>query len=274
MGGPMQQRKTIRTRLWKLFFRIEKKFNLPQHSLVSRIRSSIYDYRQWWQWGRVVMDLVGRADCGNYSPPEPRAWYWTWVNDPERKYRPKKRHDHGQFLLVCKSYEEYKNWNTIFDAERLVYQEWYKTLSEDERRSALFGKEMRRRHTEPYWHHFNVQDDGAVLIPGNVYEGEGGRNYGLSRKEADVLRKYLRHWRINNWFGLRSWLYYKGLHNAVEGCNPRLCGVVPDQGSGGYRHWHCQLRKKHEGPHRYNNYIWPGPGTRVEYVGDKNEVGI
>jgi hypothetical protein len=38
--------------------------------------------------------------------------------------------------------------------------------------------------------------------------------------------------------------------------------VTPARGSGGYDHWHCQLKRRHEGKHRYT---WIGSGFGVEH---------
>jgi hypothetical protein len=43
------------------------------------------------------------------------------------------------------------------------------------------------------------------------------------------------------------------------------CAVQPDEDSGGYRHWRCGRSAGHPGRHRYRNYVWAGPGERVEY---------
>lgn len=41
---------------------------------------------------------------------------------------------------------------------------------------------------------------------------------------------------------------------------PRRRGVryteSPPKGSGGYSHWHCQLKRHHDGLHRFNNMTW------------------
>ena len=50
------------------------------------------------------------------------------------------------------------------------------------------------------------------------------------------------------------------------------CGRIPIQGSGGYAHWRCGLRRWHALPHRYRNYSWFGPGTQVEYDPLPNSV--
>lgn len=65
--------------------------------------------------------------------------------------------------------------------------------------------------------------------------------------------------------GVRRWIYLKALHAAVERKIPFTCQVTPDRNSGGYTHWHCQLKKRHEGKHRFGNYTWIGRDFQVEY---------
>lgn len=43
--------------------------------------------------------------------------------------------------------------------------------------------------------------------------------------------------------------------------------------AGGYSHWRCGKRRGHsdadermDGAHRFNNYVWGGPGSKVEYA--------
>lgn len=57
-------------------------------------------------------------------------------------------------------------------------------------------------------------------------------------------------------FGLRRWVYYKALHAAVDRKIPFTCQQVPPPNSGGYSHWHCELKRKHTGDHRRGAYTW------------------
>lgn len=51
-------------------------------------------------------------------------------------------------------------------------------------------------------------------------------------------------------------------------------GEPPSFYAGGYSHWRCGKRRGHTepdpvrpgSPHRFINYVWDGPGTRVEYA--------
>jgi hypothetical protein len=35
--------------------------------------------------------------------------------------------------------------------------------------------------------------------------------------------------------------------------------------SGGYSHWRCGKARRHTDGHRFNNYVWDGPGSRPRY---------
>ena len=99
---------------------------------------------------------------------------------------------------------------------------------------------------------------------GRIQSLPSWHNLGRKCEMRLFLRWYLwEHKTKAQWFGLRRWVYYKALHWAVNAHSPFACGVVPEKGSGGYSHWHCDQRKLHRGPHRYRNYIWPGPGSGI-----------
>lgn len=82
----------------------------------------------------------------------------------------------------------------------------------------------------------------------------------VTMSDAALLRRYLRMWHRLDWYGLRSWLYAQALHSAVHERKPFSCQAVPPRGTGGYDHWHCQLRRRHDGMHRFNNYVWGDVG--------------
>lgn len=71
-----------------------------------------------------------------------------------------------------------------------------------------------------------------------------------------ILSKWLRRWRRHDWWGVRSWLYAQGLHATVYKRKPLSCGQPPPKGQGGYSHWLCQLRRGHDGLHRFHSYQW------------------
>lgn len=63
----------------------------------------------------------------------------------------------------------------------------------------------------------------------------------------------------------RSWLYSQALHASVHEKRPFACHATPAKGSGGYSHWHCQLKRRHTGPHRYRSMQW-NDHERVEHI--------
>lgn len=184
------------------------------------IASSSY---RWWDWGHPVMALVGRDDCGNWSPPRGRDMWYRDANG-------------GRFETTY----EYRD---------------------------LDKKKSSREVGE--WKIFDVQDDGFTIMMGYWPTDSAGRItfYGLDRKEqALFLRWYLVECKLRGeWLGLRRWIYYKALSAAVAKKVPFSCQAVPDRDSGGYNHWHCQLKKRHEGRHRYSSYTWIGRDFQVEY---------
>ena len=122
------------------------------------------------------------------------------------------------------------------------------------------------------WRVYDLQDDGRTVKVGlwpNSPEHQG-RIQPLPWQELETplfLWWYLvQHKGRAQWFGVRPWVYYKALRWAVGAHSPFACGCVPDKGSGGYSHWHCDLRKRHGGPHRYRSYTWGGPGAKVQFA--------
>lgn len=120
------------------------------------------------------------------------------------------------------------------------------------------------------WRIFDSQNDGFEIVigywPAPGTHGNIHRSGIDGRDEIALFRRWmLTEWAVSEWFGLRRWLYYKGLHAAIHQRKPFTCKAVPPHGSGGYDHWHCQEPKRHAGPHRFRNYAWSDCG--VEYVG-------
>lgn len=141
------------------------------------------------------------------------------------------------------------------------------------------------------WRTFDSQDDGFTARVG--YLGDDGRLHdtGLQgRRELALFRRWLLWdgWVKAEWFGLRRWLYYQGLHRAVERRVRWTCQAVPPRDSGGYQHWHCQVRVgawgtlrrrlgqpfRHPEPHRFNNYTWTDGAARVRYVTDDPAIDL
>jgi hypothetical protein len=48
-------------------------------------------------------------------------------------------------------------------------------------------------------------------------------------------------------------------------CNRRSRTDDTPAGGGGYTHWRCALRRRHNGMHRYGNYVWTDDGA-VDYL--------
>jgi hypothetical protein len=127
-----------------------------------------------------------------------------------------------------------------WDAQQLVLTKSYK-----EYRAATESM------TENDWKWIGLDQDHELRL--GYYQS--GNFYGLPRAEQRLLFWWLVRWRFRDWFGLRTWLYFKGLHAAVNRKVPFTCQAVPPKG-GGYSHWHCHLKRKHVGMHRFNNYVW------------------
>lgn len=109
------------------------------------------------------------------------------------------------------------------------------------------------------WKVFDVQDDGWTVVVG-WYPEDGGHisPAELSRAELKLFRRW-DFWECRvraEWFGFRRWLYHRALHAAVHQKRPFACNATPPQGAGGYSHWHCEIRGRHD-VHRFRNYTWP-----------------
>lgn len=203
------------------------------------IRGRIYDIvaqrRHWWDWGHPVMRLVGREYCGNAAWPRADDLYYVHPNWLEKVHRP-----------------WFADWPTRCG--------FYATADLDQVRAA----------PDAPWKVFDLQDDGHTLLLAWRYQpGGDGRHKpaSIQGREIDLLWRW---WWIDHrlkaqWLGLRPWLYRKALHAAVHERKPFACNVTPERGAGGYPHWHCRLKRRHPGPHRYGSYVWPGPGAEVAY---------
>lgn len=269
-------RRPLRTRVG---YAIGKRYgHKKDHRLIARIGRALSTSGGWWDWGNWLMCLFGRSDGGGqYSPPEPRAWYWFEDGHKPRRWGRRTR----SRLVIVKSYDAYRAHN---EGVKLAREQWFidhpvigrKYLESidtwvDERALLAEGD---RCPEDPYWHYFNVQDDGAVLIPGSVFGGKGGVNYGLGRAPARVLVRYVvvEWWLKANWFGLRPWLYYRGLHRKVDMRRPFRCNQRPAKNSGGYSHWACELKRRHSGDHRTRSYTWNEQGRTTYEPAQKAEA--
>lgn len=232
----------ITHRAWRLMY--DRGWTRPDmdDTTRSRVAHAVGDWKKWYDWGHPVMWLVGRYDSGSAGAPRGRDLWW-----------------------IPTEYVEGIATSLVADFEQRCGC-FITTRYED----------VRATSGDIDWRIFDLQDDGNTVKIGlwpNRPE-HGGRLQplpiwnGLDRKRE--MRLFLWWYLVQHkgkaqWLGVRSWLYWRGLHWAVEAHNPFACGVVPEKGAGGYSHWHCELRKRHRGPHRYVNYTWAGPGTRVEY---------
>lgn len=105
------------------------------------------------------------------------------------------------------------------------------------------------------WKTFDVQNDGFEVHLGYW---PSYAFFGLDRHEMRLFRRW-DFWECRvraEWFGLRRWLFYKGLHHHVHLKKPFACNAVPPANSGGYNHWHCELKRHHASAHRFRNYSW------------------
>lgn len=194
----------------------------PDGSLRHRLYRATSE-RPWWDWGRRLMDLTGRPFCGSYDEPKPPTW-WYRQGQPKRMWRT------GFPRHPLSTYEVITDWETFH------------------KRTAGLNEDQMYE-----WQAINVNEDGELQL-GHRYWG--GNFYGLSRADTALLRRYLRAWRRRDWYGLRSWLYAQGLHATVYRRKPFACNARPSKGHGGYDHWACQLKRRHDGMHRFGAYTW------------------
>lgn len=200
-------------------------WNMSRHD--NHLRGRLYAlasvHSPWWNWGDRLMVLVGQNDCGNWSEPSPTTW-WYRRTSPHRMWRTGYPiHRHRDFQIVTDH-------------------------AEFERLTAGLNKD------EMYeWQALNVNQDGELQLGHHYW---GGNFYGMRRDEWWLVARYLRRFRRRNLWGLRSWLYALALNASVHRRKPFACHATPPPGSGGYSHWHCTLRRNHDGLHRYNNCVW------------------
>lgn len=174
----------------------------------------------WWRWGSRLRQLVGMSVMDRGDEPRPPSWFYVPA-PPKHMWvtgYPRRR-----YRLV-------KNWEQM-RAET-------KGLNEDQ----MYD-----------WKAINASQDGDLQF-GHMYWGGGF--HGLDYAEQRLLLRYLLRWELTNWFGIRSWLWHQGLHNALHATRPGSCKQVPPRGSGGYDHWHCALDRGHGGLHRFRDYQW------------------
>lgn len=223
MTGGAAAKRTLRRRLARRLYDRGWCNDVPQNGIRHRIYDLVGSNHPWWDWGHALMIVVGRDSCGNWSEPLPPTW-WYRQGPPRRMFRT------GYPTHPPRTYEVI----TSYDA----YRERIDGLNEDQRYE---------------WQAINVNGDGGIQLGHRWW---GGAFYGLSHNDVWLLRRYLRAWRRLDWWGLRSWLYSQALHAAVHRKKPWSCYAVPPRGQGGYDHWHCELRRGHDGMHRTGSYTW------------------
>jgi hypothetical protein len=218
-----KQVEKLKTRRLIKFLRNHGWMMAPRNGLRHRCYSLVSARYRWWDWGHWLMILVGRDEGGNWSEPRPQTWWYRQGLAKTQRITKYPKHPLSTYEVI-KSYDEFRTYT--------------KGLSED----ALYE-----------WQALNVNQDGDLHL-GHQYWGQ--QFYGLTKSDVKLLRKYLRAWNRLDWWGLRSWLFEHALHAAVYQRRPGACNQPPPSGQGGYTHWLCTLRRKHDGMHRYNNYTW------------------
>lgn len=242
-AGIAAPQRTIRHRIVRALRESDRKAG--KYDRTKRLRDLI-DAHGGRDWGHRLMALTGRNDTGSWGPPRGRDLYirdeWVYTDDHSKGEH--QRHITRHAMTAWDGVKRGESWRT-----------------------------------------FDWQDDGMTLRVG--WLGDDGRLHdsGIDgRAELRLFRRWFLwdSWAKAEWFGLRRWLYYKGLSHAVDHRVPFTCGLTPPSGSGGYSHWHCDVRRpllailsgrrtQHDGPHRFNNYRWDEAEERVQY--DPQPIG-
>ncbi len=198
-------------------------------TLRSRIAHAMGDWYNWYDWGHPVMWLVGRYYSGSAGVPRGRDLWWIPTEYVE---------DRLALSLVADFEQRYGCYITTQYTD------------------------VRTTGGEIDWRVYDLQDDGRtvkVALWPNQPEHQG-REQPLPWQELKVdlfLWWYVwQHKGRAQWFGVRPWIYYKALHAAVQHKVPFTCQQTPPRDSGGYSHWHCELKRKHTGDHRFRAYTW------------------
>lgn len=240
---PAAPRRTVRYRLdgW-----LRERDREAGNDRTRRFRDAVLGIHGGNDWGHRLMALVGRDDTGSWGVPRVRDLYFREVHEKGGR----ELGIPGRSLTIV-TRDGWEAWQGV-------------------------------RRGEETWRAFDCQNDGHTIRVG--YLGSDGRLHdsGIDgRRELAMFRRWLLWdgWVKAEWFGLRRWLYFKGLHAAVNRKYPFTCQVTPPHGSGGYDHWYCTVdvgvlgtvRRwlgkpvDHPMPHRYMNYRWDGEGKRVAF---------
>lgn len=194
-------------------------------SMRHRLHDIVGNRHPWYDWGHLLMTLIGQYRSGSWDAPRVRDMWFR--QGPTR----------GSFITT-RSYEDVRN-----------------TPNNE-------------------WRIFDSQDDGHTILIGWYPRPDDPRgNIHLSGLDGKPEQRLFLRWFLwdglikAEWFGLRTWIYYKALHRAVQIRRPFTCQQQPSRNSGGYDHWYCELPKRHKGPHQVRMYAWDESG-RCEYLGD------
>lgn len=198
----------------------------------ARVARALGEWHHWWDWGHPVMWLVGRYDTGSAGVPRGRDLWW-----------------------IPTEYVEGLPLNLVADFEQRFG--CYVTTS---------YKDVRATIGDISWRVYDLQDEGRTVKVGlwPSQPEHQGRMQPLPWQELKVdlfLWWFVwQHLGRAQWFGIRRWAYYKALHAAVHQKIPFTCQQTPPKG--GYRHWYCELSRKHRGDHRFRNYTWSADAVR------------
>src|SRR6185437_7202827 len=214
-------RRPVRDRAAKLMRSRKWSYEKPSNGLRARLYALVVAHHPWWDWGHYLMILTGTDFGGNWSEPEPPTW---WYHRVGKKQMWRTGYPRDRFQIIKGDYEEFRRLTEGLNEDRMY--EW-KAVGFDQDGQLFLGHR--------YW---------------------GGDFYGLPQDEVAIVRRYLRMAHRHGWFGLRHWLYSQALHAAVYRHKPGSCRATPPKGQGGYDHWFCQLKRRHDGMHRFNNYVW------------------
>lgn len=224
----MSVRSNLTKRAAKLMYRRGWTECCMDDTLRSRLARAAREWHNWYDWGHPVMWLVGRYDSGSAGVPRGHDLWWIPTEYVE-----------GLSIHLVAGFEQ------------------------------RFGCYITTRYADVRatgddidWRIYDLQDDGRTVKVGlwpNCPD-HGGRMQPLPWQELKVdlfLWWYVwQHLGHAQWFGIRRWVYYKALHAAVSRKIPFTCQQTPPRGSSGYSHWHCELKRKHSGEHRFRNYTW------------------
>jgi hypothetical protein len=246
---PAAPKQTLRYRINRQLREMDRKAGKYDHT--HRLRALLGDSYDGQNWPHKLMALTGRLYCGNFDVPHAPDLYIR--RGPERD-------EHRRVINPAQS---------MLD-KKLAYSQTFIT------KDAMTAWDGVKRGEE--WRTFDWQDDGHTLRVG--WLGDDGRIHDSGIGEYSGELRMFRKWFIwdswikYDWFGLRRWLYYKGLHAAVHEKRPFTCQEIPPKNSGGYDHWHCEypvgfvgmVKRRlgrpitHPGPHIFRAMRWDENG--------------